>query len=110
MKKMILIMVLMCGLVILTGEAQAAMQWYTTTINYTGVNTAPPDVVYINATSSDGSWVGPRWFVATGSEAKAVLATALTAWSMGAPVILVLENTDIDEWSPCYGIFAAPIQ
>ena len=110
MKKIIIVLAMACLLVTVAGPAQAALAWYTCTINYAGVNTDDADVVYVNATSTQGSWPGQRWYIATGSEAKAVLATALSAWSMGAPIIIVLDDADLDEWSPMYGIFAAPAQ
>jgi curli biogenesis system outer membrane secretion channel CsgG len=110
MKKVIMLLAIAALLVTVAGPAQATMAWYTVTINYTGVNTTDANVVYINATSQSGGWTGSRWFIATGSEAKAVLATALSAWSMGASVILVLDDAGLAEWSPCYGIFAAPHQ
>ena len=97
-------------LVTIAGPAQATLQWYPATINYAGVSSSVANVVYINATSPDGYWTGGKWFIATGSEAKAVLATALSAWSMGATIMIVLDDGSLTDWSPCYGIFTAPIQ
>jgi hypothetical protein len=110
MKKVMIMLAIAALLVTVAGPAQAAMKWYSVTINYAGVNTTPANVVYVNVTSQDGSWSGAKWYIATGTEAKACLATALSAWSMGAPVMLVLDDTDLDDWSPMYGIFAAPAQ
>ncbi|MFC1798573.1 hypothetical protein ACFLZL_02055 [Thermodesulfobacteriota bacterium] len=108
MKKIILLLVISSLLLMFAGPAQATKGWYTCTISYAGLNTDTPDVVYVNAVSQNGTWSGGRWFVVTGSEAKAVLATALAAWSMGTPVILVLDDAGLAEWSPLYGIFTTP--
>lgn len=110
MKKVIMLLAIAALLVTVAGPAQATLGWYMATINYAGVNTQDANVVFINATSQAGTWTGGRWFIATGSEAKAALAVALSAWSMGAPIILVLDDAGLAEWSPCYGIFAAPSQ
>jgi hypothetical protein len=110
MKKVIIMLALAGLLVTVAGPAQATLQWYPATINYAGVNSQATNTVYINVTSPDGYWTGGKWFITTGSEAKAVLATALSAWSMGATVMIVLDDASLTDWSPCYGIFTAPIQ
>jgi hypothetical protein len=103
MKKTILILAVVCGLVIMSGNAQAA--WYKCTVNVAGVHTTVENVVYINAILVDGSaWSGSRWFVVTGPVAKSALATALTAVSNESYVYLVLDS-GITQWSPIQGIF-----
>lgn len=108
MKKVILMLAIAALLVTVAGPAQAELKWYNATITYAGLLTTQADTIFISADSTDEVWVGSRWFVATGSESKAVLATALSAWSMGAPIIIVLDDASLAEFSPCYGILAAP--
>jgi hypothetical protein len=109
MKKVILILAFVALLVTVAGTAQADLGWYPATITYAGLMTTAGDVVFIYADSTDEAWTGSRWFVAY-SETKAILATALSAWSMGAPIYIVLDSASLTEWSPCYGIFTSPIQ
>ena len=110
MKKVIPILAFIAFLVTVAGPAQAEYTWYNATITYAGVYTPVADTVFINAVSTDGVWTGSRWFITTGSDAKAVLATALSAWSMGAPIIIILDSDQLTEYSPCYGILTKPLQ
>ena len=110
MKKVILIVAFVVLLVTVAGTAQAVLQSYNVTVNYAGVITASDNVVFFNAVSIDGIWTGGRWFSVSGNNSKAALACFLSAWSMGAPLLIYLESTDIDAWSPCYGVMTAPIQ
>lgn len=106
MRKVILVFAIVCGLVMLSGNAQAAVQWYKCTVNITGVNTTVEDVIYVNVILVEGSgWSGARWFTATGSMAKSALATALTAQSNGSQVYLSLDSDNLTEWGPMWGIF-----
>jgi hypothetical protein len=109
MKKVILMLAIAALLVTVAGQAQAAKQWYQATITYAGALTQTGDNLYIYADSASDAWTGKKWFIVSGDQWKAHLAVALTAWSMEAPVLLQLEETDLDDWSPCYGIFIAPI-
>ena len=110
MKKVILILALVALLVTVAGTAQAAKKFFPATILYAGAWTHVADTMLFQAESTTGAWPGGRWFLISGDQYKTQLAIALTAYTMGAPVLLYLEQTDIDEWSPCFGIFAAPSQ
>lgn len=110
MKKVILILAFVALLVTVAGPVQAAQGWFPATITYAGIITTAGDVVIIAADdSTDTYWTGDRWFIAS-SQTKAILATALSAWSMGAPVYLILDSDSLTDWSECYGIFTRPIQ
>ena len=109
MKKVILILAFVALLVTVAGTAQAEMRMYSATITYAGLMTTAGDAIMIYAASTDGAWSDSKWFVAT-SQTKAILATALSACSMGAPIYIVLDSDTLTEWSPCYGIFTSPIQ
>jgi hypothetical protein len=109
MKKVILILAIATLLVTVAGTAQAELGWYPVTITYTGLMTTAGDAVMIYADSTNDAWTGSRWFVAT-SQTKAILATALSAWSMGVPIYLILDSSALISWSPCYGIFTSPTQ
>ena len=108
MKKVILALAIAALLVTVAGTAQAAKQWYQVNISYAGALTQTGDALFIVADSTSDAWPGIRWFIISGSQYKANMAVALTAWSMDAPVIIQLEETDIDNYSPCFGIFIAP--
>ena len=109
MKKVMLMLTIAALLVTVAGTAQAAKQWYQVNISYAGALTQTGDALFIVADSTSDAWPGIRWFIISGSQYKANMAVALTAWSMDAPVLLQLEETVLDNWSPCYGIFIAPI-
>jgi hypothetical protein len=108
MKKLLFILVAMISMVSLVKSVQADMGWYEATINYAGTNSNTPDRAYINATSTNNSWPGSYWFVTDGEAAKTALAVALTAWSTGGPVMIILDDADLNNYSDFYGIFAAP--
>jgi hypothetical protein len=108
MKNVIIILAIAACIMIVAAPAQAEKQWYSATVNYAGVDAADANITYINATSTNESWEGMKWFIITGSEAHAALAIALSAVSLSSPVIIMLDNTDLDDWSPCYGIVITP--
>ena len=110
MKKVIIILVAIITIFGAVKSVKAAKVWYESTINYVGVDTNSQDIVYIKATSTNQSWFGAKWFIVSGKESKSALAIALTAWSIGAPILVILEDTDLNDWAPVYGIFAASMQ
>jgi hypothetical protein len=110
MKKVILILALVALLVTVAGTAQAAKKFFPATITYAGAWTHVADTMVFQAESTTGAWTGAVWYLVASSDYKTQLAVALTAYSMGAPVLLYMEETDLDAWSPCYGIFVAPQQ
>jgi hypothetical protein len=108
MKKVILIVVFIILLVTIAGTAQADKKFFPATILYAGAWTHVADTMLFQAESTNGAWSGATWFLIASTDYKTQLAVALTAWSSDAPVLLYMEETDLDQWSPCYGIFAAP--
>lgn len=110
MKKVIIILAAIITITFAVKSVQAEMGWYEATINYAGTNSNVPDRVYINATSTNNSWSGAYWFVTDGEAANSALAIALTAWSIGGPVMIILDDTKLNNYAEFYGIFAAPMQ
>jgi hypothetical protein len=101
-RKLLIIVLLLSSIFVLSTVASAA--WYTATVNETGIN--PVDgTVFVKLTCADASpaWTGGLWFIATGTNAKAMLAVGLSALSTGNTVTVSLDN--VAEWSTCSGLF-----
>lgn len=110
MKKVVIFLAAIITIISVVKSVQADMGWYEAEINYAGTNSNTPDRVYINATSTNNSWPGAYWFVTNGEAANSALAIALTAWSIGGPVTIILDDTNLNNYAEFYGIFAAPMQ
>jgi hypothetical protein len=110
MKKFFIILLAIIAITCAVKSVKAAQKWYEVTINYAGVSTTSQDIVYINVTSANQSWSGAKWFLVSGKESKSALAIALTAWSIGSTVFVTLDDTNLNDWAPVYGIFTAPMQ
>ena len=104
MKRKLIITVLVLGSIfILTSVASAA--WYVASVNETGIDPIT-GTTYVSLTYVSGpspTWTGARWYIATGSNAKAMLAVALSALSSGNTVTVSLD--DVTEWAACSGLF-----
>jgi hypothetical protein len=115
MKKVILVLAAICLLFTTAGPAAAkTLLFAPATVNQAGVFNGDADYGYtiVNATSTSSppKWTGARWFVSTGSGAKAVLAGALAAEASGRSVQLIVYQEDLSAtgWLPVIGLVSAP--
>ena len=58
---------------------------------------------YVLLTSTDGAWSGQRYFSANCAYKNAILATVLTAISMGKPVYFYFDDNTFVNWSTISG-------
>ena len=105
-KKVLFVVVLLCGILLLTSAANAG--WYRCTVNETGVDTIN-GLAYINLTMVDlyagtGTWTGGRWFIATG-DYKSLLAVGLSAIAGNSYVTVDLVSDPPDAYSVIRGMF-----
>ena len=97
-RKIFLMMAVFCLFALLiVSEALAADVWAVATVKEAGQSTTSGDVFVKLDEVSDANWSGERFYVCTGSDKNAVLATALTALSQGAQVNVKLGS--YNEWS-----------
>ena len=104
MKRRLLIAVLVLSAVFAFSSIASAA-WYVVTVNEAGIDPTT-GTTFVNLTYVSGpapSWAGPRWYIASGENAKAMLAVGLSAISMGANCTVSLDN--VNEWSTVSGLF-----
>lgn len=105
-KKVLFVVVLLCGILLLTSAANAG--WYRCTVNEAGVDPTN-GIAYINLTMVDlyagtGTWTGGRWFIATG-DYKSLLAVGLSAIAGNSYVTVDLVSDPPDAFSVIRGLF-----
>jgi hypothetical protein len=104
MKKKLLIVVLILGAVFAFSSIASAA-WYEVTVNEAGIDPTT-GITFVNLTYVSGpspTWTGGRWYIATGENAKAMLAVGLSAVSMGAKATASLDS--VEEWATVSGLF-----
>jgi len=104
MKKRILITVLLVSSIFVFSSIASAA-WYEVTINEAGIDPTT-GVTFVKLTYVSGpapTWTGARWYIASGENAKAMLAVGLSAISVGANATASLS--DVSEWSVVSGLF-----
>ena len=104
MKRKLLIGVLLISSIFVFSSVASA-GWYVVTVNEAGIDPTT-GATFVNLTYVSGpepTWTGARWYVATGDNAKAMLAVGLSAVSMGAQCTVSLD--DVTEWSAVSGLF-----
>ena len=104
MKRKLLIGVLLISSIFVFSSVASAA-WYVVTVNEAGIDPAS-GATFVNLTYVNGpepTWTGGRWYIATGDNAKAMLAVGLSAVSMGAQCTVSLGS--VDQWSVVSGLF-----
>ena len=104
MKRKLLIGVLLISSIFVFSSVASA-GWYVVTISEAGINPTT-GATFVNLTYVRGpepTWTGKRWFIATGENAKAMLAVGLSAVSMGAQCIVSLDS--VTAYSVVSGLF-----
>ena len=92
-KKILTITAIVFSVFMLSSSAALADSWHVCTVAQAGVN-ALTGVVFVEVDEvSDANWSGTRWFTISGSDAKTVLAVALSAQSLSEQVSIQLVNT-----------------
>ena len=102
-RKLLIGVLLISSIFVLSSVASAA--WYVVTVNEAGINPTT-GATFVNLTYVSGpepTWTGGRWYVATGENAKAMLAVGLSAVSMGAKCSVDLDS--VTAYSVCDGLF-----
>jgi hypothetical protein len=102
-RKLLIAVLLVCAVFAFSSIASAA--WYVVTVNEAGIDPTT-GITFVNLTYVSGpspTWTGPRWYIASGENAKAMLAVGLSAVSMGAQATVSLDS--VDEWSTVSGLF-----
>ena len=102
-RKLLIIVLVLSSIFVLSTVASAA--WYVASVNETGINPVN-GVTFVKLTYVSGpspTWIGAKWFIASGTNAKAMLAVGLSALSTGNTVSVSLES--VAEWSTCSGLF-----
>ena len=105
-KKVLFVLMLLCGTLLLTSAANAG--WYRCTINEAGADPTN-GIGYVNLTMVDlyagtGTWTGGRWFMATG-DYKSLLAIALSAIATDSYVTVELQSDPPDAYTVILGMF-----
>ncbi len=83
----------------------ASAAWYEVTVNEAGIDPTT-GVTFVSLSYVSGpapTWTGARWYIASGDNAKAMLAVGLSAVSAGAKATVSLN--DVTEWSTVSGLF-----
>ena len=82
-RKLLITILLLSSIFVFSSIASAA--WYVVTVNEAGIDGAT-GATFVRLTYVSGSnptWTDQRWYVATGNNANAILAVALTCVSTG---------------------------
>lgn len=98
MKRKGLMTILIAAALLISFNAQvfAATGWYVCTIQEIGPSSGGYVYLYLKSspiTGVTGTFTGPKWFKATSSEAARMLATALTAASLGKKIKINADPT-----------------
>ena len=104
MKRKLLVTVLLV-ISIFAVSSIASAAWYVVTVNEAGIDPTT-GMTFVSLTYVSGpspTWTGPRWYIASGDNAKAMLAVGLTALSTGNTATVSLD--DVTEWSVVSGLF-----
>jgi hypothetical protein len=108
MKRKVLV-VLLCAMALAAisfSNAEAAAGWHTCIISKVGASNSYY-LLYLTDTAPTPDWVGEQVFIIslTSAEAKAMYATALTAWANSSNVSVYL--TAFTPYSSAWGVAAA---
>ncbi len=100
-RKVLVAMIFTCAMLFgFSGKASAAAYWYACTVQQAGPSNGY--VLFYLASSPTSSiprtFTGPKWFKATTTDANKMLATALTAASLGKKIEI---NVDVSTSEPC---------
>ena len=102
-RKLLVAALLLISIFAFSSIASAA--WYVVSVNEAGIDpttgTAFVSLTYVSGPSP--TWTGPRWYIASGSEAKALLAVGLSAISTGNTATASID--DVTEWTVISGLF-----
>jgi uncharacterized protein YpmB len=96
-KKLLMIMTVFCLFIVFSASESMAQVWAVCTVAEAGQSTTTGDVYVKLDEVSDANWSGEQYYVCTGTDKNAVLATALTAVSTGYQVNVKLSS--YSEWS-----------
>ena len=104
MKKKNLLLIGTALFLFISFSAPANAAWHVCYVLEAGLSVNTGVVfVKLDAKSDTGTWTGGRWFTASGSDSKSVLAVALTAVSNGSEVTVNLPTTT--EYTLMQGLF-----
>ena len=102
-RKLLFTVLLLSSIFVFSSIASAA--WYVVTVNQAGID-ATTGGAFVQLTYVSGpspTWTGARWYIASGDNAKAVLAVGLSALSLTSQCTVSLDS--VDEWSVLSGFF-----
>jgi phosphotransferase system HPr-like phosphotransfer protein len=105
MKKKNLLLIGTALFLFISFSAPANAAWHVCYVLEAGLS-ANTGIVFVKLdakTDSESTWTGGRWFTASGTDSKSVLAVALTAVSNGTEVTVNLTNTT--EYTLMQGLF-----
>ncbi len=104
--KKIFVIVALLFVAVFAFHSAASAAWYQATVSETGIDPVT-GVTFVKLTCVAGcpgsGWSTAQWYTASGENAKAMMAVALTAISTGYKVTVSLDN--VAEWSTCNGLF-----
>ena len=102
-RKLFIIILLLSSIFVFSSIASAA--FYVVTVNEAGID-GTTGMTFVRLTYVNGPnpvWADQRWFVATGDNAKAILAVALTCVSTGNQA--TAQIPDVTQWTSIAGLF-----
>jgi hypothetical protein len=105
-KALVVLFCVMALAAISFSNAQAAAGWHTCTVSKIAASNSYY-MLYLTDTAGTPDWQGEQIFIIklTDAEAKAMYATALTAWASGGNVTAYL--TTFTPYSVCWSVGAA---
>jgi hypothetical protein len=104
-RKVFITVLLLSSIFVFSSIASAA--WYVVTVDGAGIDAKTGATLvrltYVSNISGSDQWAGPRWFIASGDNAKAILAVGLTCVSTGNQA--TAELLDVAEFQSIAGLY-----